>query len=126
MQDIATVLTHTAAGMPLIGSGRAKAARKNFGQNGHAVLTNERLVFGKGKTLKKMAAGESVSFEKSLEKGDIAFDIVLAEITAITQGKQGLSAILNIETNDGTYKFAFMKKAQSTEWEDAINSARGK
>jgi len=94
-----------------------------MGQNGHAVLTNERFVFGKGKILKKMAAGESVSFDEALAKGDIVFDLLLSEVTEVTQGKQGFSTTLNIQTYDGVYKFAFMKKAQFAEWETSVKDA---
>jgi len=112
--------------LPLIGDKRANAAKKSMGTNGHAVLTNERFVFGKGKSLKKMSAGDVADFSDALAKGDIDFDITLGEMISVTQGKQGLSVLLNIETGEGVFKFAFMKKAVFAEWEDALNSARAK
>jgi len=117
LKDVATLLTHE------VGSKRAEAARKNLGQNGHAVLTNLRFVFGKGKRLKKVSVGEPADFTEALAKGDIVFDIALDEMISVTKGKQGFSTTLNIDTDDGTYKFAFMKKAKFALWEDAINKA---
>jgi len=92
--------------------------------NGQAVLTDKRFVFGIGKPLKKMSAGEQANFTKPLAMGDVTHDIPLAAIKAVTGGRQGVSTLLVIETYRGeTYKFAFMKKAVHAEWEAAINQA---
>ena len=92
--------------------------------NGHAVLTDKRLVFGTGKLLKETAAGESANFAKLLAAGDVTLDIPLTAIKAVTSGKQGVSTLLVIETHRGeAYKFAFMKKAVHTEWETAVKKA---
>jgi len=90
------------------------------GANGQAVLTDRRFVFGTGKALKKAVVGAQVNFAGPLAKCDIILDIPLADINAVTSGKQGLSTLLVIEANSGTYKFAFMKKAVHAEWEAAL------
>jgi len=91
--------------------------------NGQAVLTDKRFVFGAGKLLKKMAAGESANFTKPFAMGDVLHDIPLIGITAVTSGKQGFGTLLVIEANGETYKFSFMKKAVHAAWEAAINQA---
>jgi len=106
---------------------RAETARRNLGMNGHGVLTDTRFVFGKGKDLKKMPVGSSVNFEESIAKGDIAFDIPLADISTVTKGRQGFSTLFVIETSDGdVYKFAVMKKSAYEAWQAAFDNALGK
>ena len=125
LRDAATLLAHT-AGSAFVSNRRARIAADNLGKNGQGVLTDKRFVFGTGKALKKIAAGEALNFADPLARGDIVFNIPLAEITAVTKGKQGFSTLFALETNDGVYKFALMKKSQYDEWEAAFNKALGK
>jgi len=125
LKDAAVGIAGTLAG-GIIGNRLARKAADNLGKNGHGVLTDRRFVFGNSKPLKKIAVGTSVNFGEHRAKGDIVFDIPLADIVGISQGKQGFSTLFILETNDGVYKFALMKKSQYPEWESAFNKALGK
>ena len=106
---------------------RASAqAISNMGKNGHGVLTDRRFVFGNSRPLKKISQGGAVSFAEYRRKGDIDFDIPLADIIAVSESKQGLSSLFVIEIDDMEYKFALLKKAQLPEWIAAFNKALGK
>ena len=106
------------AGGDLLDSAQKKVADMNMG--GIAVLTEARFIFGTGKELKKLPVGGPMALGK---KDEVYFDIPLATISSVTQGKQGLSPVFAIETHEGVFKFAFMKKSTSEEWEAAINNA---
>ena len=93
------------------------------GVNAHGILTNIRFVFGEGKAFKKQAVGALLNIT---EKDKVVIDIPLADIIAVSRGKQGFSPLIVIETNAGDYKFAFMKKATCDEWEAAFNNILGK
>ena len=98
-----------------------KATAANTG--GQAILTTGRFIFGAGKKLKKLPVGSTLTIDK---KDEIFLDIPLVTIVAVTQGKQGLSPVFAVETHEGVFKFAFMKKTKCEEWEAAINKALGK
>jgi hypothetical protein len=129
MKGAATSIAKTVAGATVGGmiggelmeSAVRKTATMNMG--GIAVLTDGRFIFGTGKGLKKLSAGGAMELGK---KDEVYFDIPLATIISVTQGKQGLSPVFAIETHEGVFKFAFMKKSKCDEWEDAINKALGK
>ncbi|MCL2818688.1 MAG: hypothetical protein FWD41_03060 [Actinomycetia bacterium] len=123
LKDVATVVAHGAAGNPLFGRKKASAASKNLAEGGTAILTNQRFVFGKGKNIKKMAEGSVADFSGAAAKGEIRHEIPLGSILAINQGKQGLSPVLDLVTDTGTYRFSWMQKAL-LEWEAAIESAK--
>jgi hypothetical protein len=98
-----------------------KATAANTG--GQAVLTTGRFIFGAGRKLKKLPVGGTLIIDK---KDEVFLDIPLATIISVTQGKQGLSPVFAVETHEGVFKFAFMKKSKCEEWEAAINKALGK
>jgi hypothetical protein len=108
-------------GDAIYNSAVVKATAANTG--GQAVLTNGRFIFGAGRKLKKLPVGGPLTLTK---KDEIYLDIPLATILSVTQGKQGLSPVFAVETAEGTFKFAFMKKSKCDEWEAAINKALGK
>ena len=126
MKSAAAAVAKTVAGVAVGGmvgdelmeSAVRKTATMNMG--GIAVLTDGRFIFGTGKGLKKLSAGGAMELGK---KDEVYFDIPLATIISVTQGKQGLSPVFAIETHEGTFKFAFMKKIKCEEWEAAINDA---
>jgi hypothetical protein len=128
MKGAAASIAKTATGVALGGivgdalqdSAMKKVATMNMG--GQAVLTNGRFIFGTGKKLKKLPVGGPFVIS---EKDEVYFDIPLATIISVTQGKQGLSPVFAIETIEGVFKFAFMKKSKCEEWEAAINNALG-
>ena len=93
------------------------------GVNAYGILTNSRFVFGEGKPFKKQAVGTSLNIT---EKDKVVLDIPLADIVAISRGKQGFSPLMIIETNAGDYRFAFMRKSTCEEWETAFNDILGK
>jgi len=125
VKDMAAALGGTAVG-GIIGRRVANNASKNLGKNGHGVLTNKRYVFGNSKALKKIAEGSAVSFAAQRSKGDIDFDIPLETIVSVSEGKQGFSSLFAIDSNDGEYKFALLKKAQLPEWMAAFGRALGR
>ena len=108
-------------GDALYDSAVVKATAANTG--GQAVLTNGRFVFGAGRKLKKLPVGGPLTIDK---KDEVYLDIPLATIISVTQGKQGISPVFAIETHEGEFKFAFMKKSKCDEWEAAINNALGR
>ena len=129
MKGAAASIAKTAAGAAVGGmvggalqeSAVKKATAMNTG--GQAVLTNGRFIFGAGKGLKKLSVGGPMAIT---DKDDIYLDIPLATIVSVTQGKQGLSPVFAVETEEGVFKFAFMKKSKCEEWEAAINKALGR
>ena len=88
------------------------------GVNAHGILTNKRFIFGEGKPFKKQTVGAPLSIS---EKGKVVLDIPLEDILKISEGKQGFSPLMIIETNAGDYRFAFMRKSACEEWEKALN-----
>ena len=126
-KDMAAAIAGNLAGGNLVSGipGRRvfNAASRNLGKNGHGVLTNKRFVFGNSRALKKTAEGSAVSFAAQRAKGDIDFDIPLEVITSVSEGKQGFSALFAIDTYDGEYKFALLKKSQLPEWMAAFQRA---
>ena len=126
MKGAASSIAKAAAGVAVGGmvgdalqnSAVRKATAMNTG--GQAVLTNGRFIFGAGKNLKKLPVGGPLAIAM---KDEVYIDIPLATIIAVTQGKQGLSPVFAIETHEGVFKFAFMKKSKCEEWEAAINNA---
>ncbi|MCL2491321.1 MAG: hypothetical protein FWE87_01010 [Coriobacteriia bacterium] len=122
-KDFATVIAHQAVGSPFFTAKKAKAASNNLASGGIAVLTDERLVFGKGKNLKKISAGQTVDFADAIANDEVQIDVELADILSVSEGKQGLSKTLDIVTGVGTLRFAFMKKAMLGEWMAALNEA---
>ena len=104
----------------------AWGAMDNLGRNGHGVLTDKRFVFGSSGPLKKIGEGAAVNLAALRAKGDIYFDIPLADILSFSKGKQGFSTLFSLETNDGEYKFALLWKSQYPGWEAAFNKVLGK
>jgi len=125
LKDAATAIGGTLAG-GILGKRAANNAAQNLAQNGHGVLTNMRFVFGSSKAFKKIPAGSPFSVAQYGAKGDIVFDIPLAEIISFTQGKQGFSTLFALETMDSVYKFALLKKTDFPEWDAAFFQARGR
>ena len=126
--DAATVIGGALAG-GMFGRSMAQSAAQNMGQNGYAVLTDKRFVFGKKRALKKMTVGSSVNFTDIRAKGDIVFDIPIAAMTSVALAKRGLSSVLRIDTTDGAYDFVFSifwPAKVCTEWGDAINQVLSK
>ena len=121
-KNVAAAIGGAAVG-GVVGRRVASTAGKNLGKNGHAVLTNKRYVFGSSKVLKKIAEGSAVSFAAQRAKGDINFDIPLENIISASEGKQGFSSLFALDTIDGEYKFALMKKKQLPEWMAAFQKA---
>jgi len=109
-----------------IGHRIASRAMDNLGRNGHGVLTDKRFVFGSSGPLKKIKDGSIVDLAGYRARGDIYFDIPLADILSFNKGKQGFSTLFALETNDGEYKFALLFKSQYPGWEAAFNKALGK
>jgi len=124
-KDMAAAIGGSAVG-GIIGRRVANTASKNLGKNGHGVLTDKRFIFGNSRALKKIAEGSAVSFAAQRAKGDIDFDIPLETIASVSEGKQGFSSLFALDTNDGEYKFALLKKAQLPEWIAAFNKALGR
>jgi len=104
----------------------AWGAMDNLGRNGHGILTDKRFVFGSSGPLKKITEGSIVDLAGYRAKGDIYFDIPLADILSFSKGKQGFSTLFALETNDGVYKFALLWKSRYPEWEAAFNKVLGK
>ena len=129
MKGAAASIAQTAAGAVVGGmvggalqdSAVKKATAMNTG--GQAVLTNGRFIFGAGKNLKKLPVGGPLVIAV---KDEVFVDIPLPTIISVTQGKQGVSPVFAIETHEGVFKFAFMKKSKCEEWEAAISKALGK
>ena len=123
--SIAKTVAGAAVGGMVGGALQDSAVKKATAANtgGQAVLTTGRFIFGAGKKLKKLPVGGPLTIDK---KDEVFLDIPLATIVSVTQGKQGLSPVFAVETNEGVFKFAFMKKAKCEEWEAAINKALGK
>ena len=123
--SIAKTVAGLAVGGMVGGALQESAVRKATAMNtgGQAVLSNGRFIFGAGKKLKKLPVGAPLAIT---EKDEVFLDIPLATIISVSQGKQGLSPVFAIETDEGIFKFAFMKKAKCDEWEAAINKALGR
>jgi len=119
--------TKTAVGVAILaglGFENAEATNKvmNMAENGYGVLTNYRFIFSADKAYKKLAAGQPFTLDESTVKAGL----MLPDFISITQGKQGFSPLLIMETTAGTFKFAFMKKAVCDTWEAALHQATGK
>ena len=129
MKGAASSIAKTVAGIAVGGMVgeelQESAIKKNASMNmgGQAVLTNGRFIFGTGKNLKKLPSGGPLAIT---EKDDIYLDIPLASIISVTLGRQGFSPVFAVETNEGIFKFAFMKKSSCEDWEGAINKVLGK
>jgi len=104
----------------------AWGAMDNLGRNGHGVLTDKRFVFGGSGPLKKITSGSTVNLAGYRAKGEIYFDIPLADIVSFSKGKQGFSTLFVLETNDGVYKFALLFKSRYSGWEAAFKKIPGK
>ena len=125
LKDAAAALAGNRAG-GIIGSRISWNAMDNLGRNGYGLLTDKRFVFGSSGPLKKITVGTIVNLAKYRAKGDIYFDIPLADILSFSKGKQGLSTLFALDTNDGEYKFALLFKSQYPGWEAAFNKGLGK
>ena len=88
-----------------------------FVENRSAILTNKRFVYLKHSLAKTMVIGALVN----LTKGSYDFDIPLANILNIEDGRQGISKTIVINTKDGErYNFYVTKRE---EWKICIQSA---
>jgi len=125
LKDAAIAIAGTLAGGEISGH-IARGAAGNLGKNGHGVLTDRRFVFGNSGPLKKIKEGSVVNLAASRSRGDIDFDIPLADILSFSKGKQGFSTLFTLETNDGEYKFALLFKSRFPGWEAAFNKVLGK
>ena len=125
LKDAAAAIAGNRVG-GIIGSRISWNAMDNLGRNGHGVLTDKRFVFGSSGPLKKIIVGSIVDLSGYLARGDIYFDIPLADILSFSKGKQGFSTLFELETNDGVYKFALLFKSQYPGWEAAFNKVLGK
>ena len=77
---------------------------KFFVQNGHGILTNKRFIYSKHSLAKIAGMGVLVN----LTKGDQDFDIPIADIAELKEGKQGISKTIIIVTKTGEeYNFYF-------------------
>ena len=111
------------------GTRAANKALAEMVQNGHAVLTDRRFVFGTKKTLKKMTPGASVNFAEAIQKGGVIHNIPLAEIVSVITTKKNLGVTMRIEARGGAYDFVFSVTgvaAKCAEWENAIRAAIGR
>ena len=124
-KDAALAIGGTLAG-GIVGRRISRSAADNLGKNGHGVLTNKRFIFGNSRAFKKLAEGSYVGFAEWRAKGDVDFDIPLTSILSVTEGKQGFSSLFAIDTYDGEYKFALLKKAQLPDWLAAFFRALGR
>lgn len=68
-----------------------------FVQNGNAILTNKRFIYLKHSLAKTLAIGTFIN----LTKGSYDFDIPLADVSSIEDGRQGISKTIIINTKDG-------------------------
>jgi len=125
LKDAAAAIGGTLAG-GMVGRRMARAASNNLGRNGHGLLTDKRFVFGSSSSLKKITQGADINLAALRAKGDIYFDIPLADILSFSKGKQGFSTLFALETNDGVYKFALLFKSRYPGWEAAFNKVAGK
>jgi len=110
------------AGLGIDPSAEAHNKVMNMAENGYGVLTNHRFVYSPDKAYKKLAAGQPFTLDDSTVK----LSLMLTDFISISQGKQGFSPLLIMETAAGTFKFAFMKKAVCDAWEAALHQATGK
>lgn len=86
-------------------------------QNGRAVLTNKRFIYLKHNLGKTIAMGPLVN----LTKGDYDFDIPLENISAIGDGRQGVSKTIVFHTSDGK-KYNFYVRHRE-EWKAKLQNA---
>ena len=125
MKDAAAAIGGTLAGGE--NSRRiAWGAMDNLGRNGYGVLTDKRFVFGSSGPLKKITQGSIVDLSGYRARGDIYFDIPLADILSFSKGKQGFSTLFALETTGGEYKFALLWKSRFPGWEAAFKKVLGK
>lgn len=68
-----------------------------FVENGSAILTNKRFIYLKHSLAKTMVIGAFVNFTK----GSYDFDIPLADISSMEDGRQGISKTIIINTKNG-------------------------
>lgn len=88
-----------------------------FVQNGNAILTNKRLIYLKHSIAKTIAIGALIN----LTEGSYDFDIPLANIRSIADGRQGVSKTIVIHTKDDMkYNFYFTNRE---EWKIALQNA---
>lgn len=86
-------------------------------QNGNAILTNKRLIYLKHSLAKTLAIGAFIN----LTEGSYEFDIPISEITNISDGRQGISKTIIINTISGEkYNFYFTNRE---EWKIALLNA---
>lgn len=95
-----------------------------FVQNGSAILTNKRFIYLKHSLAKTIVIGAAIN----LTKGSYDFDIPLADISNIEDGRQGISKTIIINTKSGEkYNFYVTNRE---EWkihiQSAIDTLRGK
>jgi hypothetical protein len=77
---------------------------KLYVQNGHGLLTNKRFIYAKHSLAKIAVMGVLVN----LTKGDYDFAIPISEIVSLSEGKQGVSKTIIINTKSGkSYNFYF-------------------
>lgn len=87
-----------------------------FVENGHAMLTNTRFIYSKHSLASIAAMGVLVN----LTQGSYEFEILLSDITSITEKKRFLSKVLLVSTTSGTeYSFYFTKLM---EWKIAFSN----
>lgn len=88
-----------------------------FVENGNAMLTNKRFIYLKHSLAKTMVIGAFVNFTK----GSYDFDIPLADISSIEDGRQGISKTIIINIKNGEkYNFYVTNRE---EWKICIQSA---
>ena len=87
-----------------------------FVENGHGMLTNQRFIYSKHKFSTMLVTGVFVN----LTRGDFEFDIPIADIESVTEGKRLFSKILIIQTKSGDeYRLYFTKLE---EWKIHFNN----
>lgn len=85
-------------------------------ENGHAMLTNMRFIYSKHSLASIAVMGVLVN----LTQGSYEFEILLSDITNITEKKRLFSKVLQVSTTSGTdYSFYFTKLM---EWKIALSN----
>jgi len=124
LKDAAAAIGGTLSG-GMVGRRMARGASDNLGRNGHGLLTDKRFIFGSSGQLKKIKEGAPISLAALRAKGEIYFDIPLADILSFKKGKQGFSTLFALDTNGGEYKFALLFESRFPGWEAAFNKVPG-
>lgn len=89
---------------------------KLFVENGHGILTNKRFIYSKHSLEKIAAMGVLVN----LTEGTYDFEIPIAQISEIKDGRHGLGKTIIIRTNSGEeYNFCF---ANHQTWKIEFNN----